>query len=212
MRPGPGEPAAGPWQAERFDVFVQSLMSPPARIVAVDGRGAAGKSTFAERLRAALGDATVVHTDDVAWWHSRFGWAEPMIDGILTPYRQGRDVRFQPPGWAPRGRTGHLEVPASTRTVIIEGVGASRRELVPFLDVSIWIQSDYAQAEERGLRRDMDRNGFDLAEAQRQWQEWEAEEVPFLEADRPWERADVIVAGTPALDHDPATHLVTAGR
>jgi hypothetical protein len=44
------------------------------RVVAVDGRGAAGKTTFAARLAAALGDAPVVHTDDVAdrvgqpWW------------------------------------------------------------------------------------------------------------------------------------------------
>jgi cystathionine gamma-synthase len=54
-----------------------------------------------------------------------------------------------------------------------------------------------------------------------------AEELPFLAADRPWERATVIVAGTEALEHDAgaevvlsapppplqrATRAVTAGR
>jgi hypothetical protein len=37
-----------------------------------------------------------------------------------------------------------------------------------------------------------------------------AEEFPFLAADRPWERADLIVAGTPPLPHDPRTELVVA--
>jgi hypothetical protein len=31
-----------------------------------------------------------------------------------------------------------------------------------------------------------------------------SEELPFLAADGPWERAIVIVSGTPQLDHDPA--------
>lgn len=31
------------------------------------------------------------------------------------------------------------------------------------------------------------------------WDEWEAEESPFLAADRPWERADAILCGTPEL-------------
>jgi hypothetical protein len=39
-----------------------------------------------------------------------------------------------------------------------------------------------------------------------------AEERPFLAADRPWERAGLVVAGTPGLPHDPATELVVARR
>ena len=37
-----------------------------------------------------------------------------------------------------------------------------------------------------------------------------AEELPFLAADRPWERARLVVAGTPPLGHDPRTELVVA--
>jgi hypothetical protein len=37
-----------------------------------------------------------------------------------------------------------------------------------------------------------------------------AEERPFLAADRPWERARLVVAGTPPLGHDPRTELVVA--
>jgi hypothetical protein len=201
---GGGAPA-GPGVVE-----VGSGAFPRPRVVAVDGRGGAGKSTLAERLRLAIPGSVVVHTDDVAWWHSRFGWADLMADGVLAPLRAGRDVRFQPPAWAPRGRAGHIEVPAGGPAVIVEGVGAARRDLTHLIDVAVWIQSDYDEAERRGIRRDIERDGEDPDTALRKWWEWADVEVPFLLEDRPWERADHIVAGTPALPHDAATDVVTA--
>ena len=44
------------------------------------------------------------------------------------------------------------------------------------------------------------------------WHQWEAEERPFLAAERPWERADAVVDGAPDLPHDPPTELVVADR
>jgi hypothetical protein len=190
VRLGPGEPAAGPWQTRPFEEFVRGL---DGRVVAVDGRGGSGKSTLAARMAEVVPGAAVVHTDDIAWWHSRFGWDDLMIDGVLTPLREGRDVRYQPPAWAPRGRTGFVEVPAAAPLVIVEGVGASRRELARLIDVAIWVQSDYAEAKIRGVRRDMAERDLDEADAVREWDEWEAEEVPFFLDDRPWERADYVV-------------------
>jgi hypothetical protein len=37
-----------------------------------------------------------------------------------------------------------------------------------------------------------------------------AEEEPFLAGQRPWERADLVVAGTPQIPFDPLTELVVA--
>ena len=211
MQPGPGEPAFERWQVERLDVLARRLV-PPAdgrpRIIAVDGRGGAGKTTLAARLCRAVPGAAVVHTDDVAWWHSRFGWADLMVDGILRPLHDGHDVRLRPPAWQARGRTGWIEVAAAAPTVIVEGVGASRREVADLIDVAVWVQSDYAAAKRRGVARDMAHFGTDEATAIREWEEWEAEEVPFLLADRPWERAAVIVAAAPVLPHDPAVEVV----
>ncbi|MCA2213303.1 uridine kinase family protein [Jidongwangia harbinensis] len=214
MRLGPGEPAAGPWRVERLDLVARTLVtaagSPPSRprVIAVDGRGGSGKSTLAARLQQRIAGAAVVHTDDVAWWHSRFGWDDLMIEGILRPLHAGQEVHYQPPAWAARGRTGHIDVPGTASTVIVEGVGASRREVAHLIDVAVWVQSDFAEAERRGVRRDVERDGLDVAVAEREWQEWAAEEVPFLLADQPWERADLVVAGTPPLPHDPETELV----
>jgi hypothetical protein len=216
MRLGPGEPGAGPWRVESLAAFtgalVQSAGSPAGRprVVAVDGRGGGGKSTLAARLSALLAGSVVVHTDDVAWWHSRFGWDDLMVEGILLPLHAGRDVHYQPLGWAPRGRTGYIDVPAGAPTVIIEGVGASRREVTGLIDAAVWVQSDFDQAQSRGVQRDVLRDGLAPDVALRGWQEWQDEEVPFLVADRPWERAGFVVAGTPELPHDPRTEVITA--
>ncbi|GAA0512956.1 hypothetical protein Ade02nite_96770 [Paractinoplanes deccanensis] len=200
MFPGPGEPAAGPWLAESFETVVEALFDDGfsrggPRVIAVDGRGGSGKTTFADRLAKAVPGAEVVHTDDVAWWHSRFGWADLMVDGILAPLRAGEDVHYTPPGWLAHGRTGEIFVPAAAPAVIVEGCGASRRELARFLDVAVWVQSPFDDARTRGLTRDLAEKGIALSDAEREWDEWMAEEVPFFLADQPWLRADLIVSG-----------------
>ena len=216
VEPGPGEPAAGPWRVEQVDVFARSLAEvagTPAgrpRIIAVDGRSGAGKTALAGRLCRAMRPAAVVHSDDVAWAHSRFGWDDLMIAGVLQPLHAGNPVHYRPPGWDRDGRGGHLDVAAGASTVIIEGVGVSRRELAPLVDAVVWMQSDFAEAKRRGIHRDMAEQDRDEREALRFWDEWEAEEVPFLLADRPWERAHFIVGTASSLPHDAETEVAVS--
>ncbi|HST64815.1 MAG TPA: hypothetical protein VLM05_06475 [Mycobacteriales bacterium] len=203
MRLFPGEPAFGPWRAEAISA-VLARTGPGTRIVAVDGRSAGGKTTCATRLAATVPGATVVHTDDVAWYEAFFDWARLLRDGVLAPVRAGEAVAFRPPAWERRGRDGAIEVPASCPLLVVEGVGVSRRELSAFFDLRLWVQSDRVEARRRGIERD----GGTAHEAF--WDEWDAEEIPFLAADRPWERADLIVAGGAERPYDPATELLVA--
>jgi hypothetical protein len=53
------------------------------------------------------------------------------------------------------------------------------------------------------------RDGGD-AGAIENWHAWMSEELPFLAADRPWERASIIVCGTPQIDHDPVNDVIVA--
>jgi hypothetical protein len=46
--------------------------------------------------------------------------------------------------------------------------------------------------------------------AEQDHRDWMAEEMPFQASQRPWERADLIVCGTPQIPCDPATELVIA--
>jgi hypothetical protein len=176
-------------------------------VLAVDGRSSSGKTTLAARLRHAVTGSAVVHTDDIAWWHSRFGWADLLVEGILTPSRSGRAVSFRPPPWDERQRQGTIEVPAGCLLLIIEGVGAARRESAHLIDGTIWVQSDEGETERRNLAR-VGQPGESPSE--RHMRDWMAEEVPFLADQRPWERADLIACGTPEISFNPATDLVIA--
>lgn len=197
----PGEPAAGPWRAVPVEEVLDLLGRP--RVLAVDGRSGGGKTTVAHRVAAAVPGASVLHTDDVAWYESFFDWAELMRDGILAPLRAGNDVRFRPPAWDARGREGAITADPASPLVIVEGVGIGRRELADHVDALLWVQTDADEARCRGLARD----GADAADF---WAEWQAAEDPFQAAQRPWERAGLVVSGAPQLPHDPHRELVVA--
>jgi uridine kinase len=181
---------------------VLDLLGRP-HILAVDGRSGGGKTTAANRLAAVVPGATVLHTDDVAWYHAFFDWADLMRDGILAPLRRGEPVAYRPPAWDERGREGAITVPAGCTLVIVEGVGIGRRELSEYVDALLWVQTDEDEARRRGLARD----GADSAAF---WAEWQAAEDPFQAEQRPWERAGVVVSGAPELPHDPLRELVVA--
>jgi hypothetical protein len=207
IRPPEVEPSAAPWQARAARAVLTELLAvagaPADRpvILAVDGRQGGGKTTAATRLASQVDGAVVVHSDDVAWWESFFGWDRLMAEGILAPLHRGEDVDYQPPAWAPRGRDGSIVVPAAAPLVLLEGVGVSRRSLAPQLDAAVWIQSDFDRAHQRGIARD-----GGTQHATDFWWEWDREEQPFLADDRPWERADLVLCGTPELagvDFDP---------
>ena len=94
---------------------------PPAgglrtRIVAVDGQGAAGKTTFSGRLAAALGGAAVVHTDDV---FARVGhpWWPTLEADVLAPLAA-----------------------SGPAVLLIEGISSSRRAITGRLAYGIWLQ------------------------------------------------------------------------
>jgi hypothetical protein len=132
----------------------------------------------------------VVHTDDIAWWHSRFGWDDLLVDGVIAPLQRGEAVDYRPPAWDARRRPGSITVPAEASLVAIEGVGSGRRSLVEYIDSVIWVHADRDIAE----RRDRDRiQAGEIDQAG--YEGWMSEEVPFQATERTWERADLIVSG-----------------
>jgi hypothetical protein len=72
-------------------------------------------------------------------------------------------------------------------------------------DVAIWVQADEAETERRNLARVGTPNGSATVQDHLDWM---AEEIPFLADQRPSERVDLVVCGTPLIAVDPATELV----
>jgi hypothetical protein len=217
------EPEAGPWRVELLSAVANAVSSRgPDRsssgrpaVLAVDGRSNNGKTTVAARISEMVPGSVVIHTDDIAFAHSRFGWAVLLIDGILVPVHQGPAVSYRPPRWDEHGREGSIEVPANCPLVIIEGDGAGRREVAHLIDTLIWVQADEREAARRSAARLADPPADDLANKDPHGvpfdeDGWMAEEIPFNAAQRTWERADILVCGTPEIPQDPSTEIVIA--
>lgn len=213
MRLHQGEVEASGWRVERLtDVVARLRAAAPGvagrpLLVAVDGRGGAGKTHLVERLRTLVPASAVVHTDDIAWHHACFDWGDLMVEHVLAPLHRGEAVRFRPPAWVERDRLGAIDVPAGMEVVWVEGSGIIRAEFARWLDASIWVQGDLDEQERRLVARD-----GDSAEQRRQVAEWMAEELPFMLREQPWRTATVVLAGTSALPHDPATEVVSGQR
>jgi hypothetical protein len=218
----PEEPEAGPWRAELLSAVAAAVTrqehdSGRPAVLAVDGRSNNGKTTVAALICDMVTGAVVIHTDDIAFEHSRFGWDDLLIDGILVPVHQGQAVSYRPPKWNEHGRDGSLDVPAGCPLLIIEGDGAGRREVAHLIDTLIWVQADEREAARRSAARLANPPAADLANQAadgRPFDEdgWMAEEIPFNADQRTWERADIIVCGTPEIPYDPSTEIVIAAR
>jgi hypothetical protein len=219
----PEEPEAGPWRVESLRAVADAVTrrgpdrdrSGRPAVLAVDGRSNNGKTTVAARIRDLVPGAVLIHTDDIAWEHSRFGWSDLLIEGILVPVHRDQAVSYRPPRWDEHGRAGSIEVPPGCPLLIVEGDGAGRREVAHLIDTLIWVQADEREAARRSAARAASPPAADLANraaggAPFDEDGWMAEEIPFNADQRTWERADIIVCGTPEVPHDPETEVVIA--
>jgi hypothetical protein len=172
-QPDPVRPVDLSQLAARLRALPPSLG--PVRLVAVDGHAGSGKTTFADRLAAALGGAPVVHLDDLATHQEFFEWVDRLRDWVLTPLERGEPAVFSGYDWVARDFRGARKI-APAPVVLLEGVGAGRRALRPLLAALIWMELPVAEARARGLRRD----GPELAAF---WERWSAAERAHFTAD-----------------------------
>jgi uridine kinase len=157
------------------------------RIVAIDGPGGSGKSSFARHLAGALGGVPIVQTDDFASWDNPIDWWPDLLERVLVPLSRGETARFERSRWGPE-TGGELVVVEPAAVVILEGVTATREAFMPYVTYSIWVD---APAEVR-LQRGVDRDG---SAALGLWQAWMAGEEAYRSRERPDERADLVLRG-----------------
>jgi|SRR3954454_9861913 hypothetical protein len=174
----------------QISVDVRSRQPPAgvsAKVVAIDGPGGAGKSTFAAHLSPALDNCQIVRTDDFASWDNPIDWWPELIATVLRPITRGEPARFLPSRWGPDHVPEPVEiVPADL--FILEGVTASRDVFRPYLTYTIWIDAPSSVRLARGLQR----NGGSSRE---QWIEWMAGEERYRAREHPDERADLALPG-----------------
>ena len=180
-----------------FDEIVAAIRRclPPTDVhcvvVAVDGCGGAGKSTFAARLGGDL-DAPVVSTDEFASWSHPIDWYPRVIEELLSPLAGGRAATYRRSEWG--GGESIVVTVDPTPILILEGVSSSRRAFDDFLAFRIWIETDRNERLRRGLERD----GEHMRD---QWHAWMADEDAYIARENPHLRADVVIRGDGAESH-----------
>ncbi len=190
----------------KYAELVADVMSRPGpvRLVAIDGPGGAGKSTFAARLARHAGDAPVVHTDDFASWDEPLEWWPRLLAQVIAPLSAGDEGYFQRYDWDERRLADWVVVPRRP-IVIIEGVSSGRDEWSGHLACTVFV----ATSEQCRLQRGLDRDGEHMRE---QWHSWIAAEDRHFADDAVLDRAALIVDGQPSLDHSPEDEFIVLHR
>lgn len=159
------------------------------RLVTVDGPAGSGKTTLADGLAGALGDAAaLVHLDDLYAGWTLTGAVGRLQAGVLAPLSQGRAGTHHRYDWATR-RFAEEVVPVPVRAVLlVEGCGSSPRALDPWTTLRIWVEAPADVRLARGLARDG-------AQLEREWRRWQVTEAAEFDREGTRERADLRVDG-----------------
>lgn len=157
--------------------------------VGVDGTGAAGKSTLASRIAAAVARVSVVRVDDFAGPRVReWDWYRFRAQVVL-PLLAGRPARYQRWDWDRDIGAEWHDVPVG-RIVLIEGVSSTRDEVGVPWDLTVWVETP----RDVRLARARERDGAELLAT---WLDcWLPSEERYIKRQAPQQRVDLIVSGT----------------
>ena len=164
------------------------------RVVAIDGRSGAGKTTLAKRLRAQLPGAPLVALEDLyGGWGGLEHGISLLAGEVLRPLAAGRAAVVPRYDWVSRGWADEwvLQPP---EFLVVEGVGAGARAAARYESLLVWITADAVVRKQRALERD----GELFAS---RWNQWAAQEDRMLAREKTPARADFVVDGSRVVSH-----------
>jgi uridine kinase len=167
-------------------------------LVAVEGYGGSGKTTFANQLRDTLRNAYVVNIDDFivkekltepSWDKGGFD-RKRLEQQVLIPATTNRPVQYEELIW----ETNSLSEPKIVPTVdylIVEGISSYHPDVAHYYDYKVWVDTPIEVAKQRGHERDKANENAD------KWDLWaendlryQAKYHPELNADFVFKNAD----------------------
>jgi uridine kinase len=180
--------------ATAVEVLAEALRStvPRAgrtRVLAIDGRSGAGKSSLAAAVSGELSAPVVALEDFYGGWDGLEHGIDLLVSEVLEPLAAGRPASVPRYDWDRRVwlEPTRLEVP---ELLVVEGVGAGARSPAAFESLVVWLEAAPSVRKKRALERD----GETFAPY---WGRWAAQEDAMLARERTPERADVVIDGVP---------------
>jgi uridine kinase len=176
-----------------LDVVTTAIVATSTpRLIAVDGRAGAGKTTFTARLLDVLSNPALVRVDDFLCWGELHCWWPRLQAEAIEPLLAGRTARFRIRDWVndPLGDAlGEWSTIHPAETILLDGVTSSRRAVAAHIAVSIWIDAPAGVRLRRGIERD--------GEAMRDhWNAWMQLEDDFFAMDDARSRANFVIDGS----------------
>jgi len=142
--------------------LIRNLEPPSGRaaLIALSGFGGAGKTTLAQQIKAKTRDTKVITIDDFVserLCERSEDWAgfdrDRFRRQVLEPARSGERIRYEVYDFDQKQMSArHLVSPS--KYLLLEGCSILHPDLMPYYDLSIWIDCPLAAATERGIRRD----------------------------------------------------------
>lgn len=171
-------------------------------IVAIDGRGGAGKTTLAEYISKLLPGFTVINGDDYFEHDDNtiaFGAFndERFHDDVVKNLKEAKtDFTYRPYDW-------HAKPHIKNRPLRIgEGLIIERSFSFSFdldYDLKIWVETPARLALQRGQERDE----MPLEQGYRSWKEvWQPQEDAHFKKVKPLETADIVIDGTKPFEEN----------
>ncbi|MEK7620469.1 MAG: hypothetical protein AAB413_04520 [Patescibacteria group bacterium] len=186
-----------------FDELAKRITSAPCkhhqRIVAIDGGGGAGKTTFASHLQQAIKGSRVIKIDDfyrppqlrtpllsTKIINPNFDW-DRLRTSVLEAVKEDREIRFQLYDFKAGTLSGEVITISSYATIIVEGVWSLQEAFIDYCDYRIWLEAPSDIRLERGVARDGE-------EFRKVWQdEWIPIDESYKEIQEPQLRADCVI-------------------
>jgi uridine kinase len=159
------------------------------RVVAIDGRSGAGKTSLAATLAGQL-DAPVVSLEGLyGGWDGLEHGIDLLVSEVLEPLAAGQAARVPRYDWVARdwAEPAVLEPPEA---LIVEGVGAGARRAAAFASLLVWLEVPAPTRKKRALDRDAETFAP-------YWDQWAAQEEEMLARERTPDRADIVIGYDP---------------
>jgi uridine kinase len=155
------------------------------RVLTIDGRTGAGKTTLARELAPVLACPIVELEQLYPGWDGLAQGVELLVSAVLEPLAGGRKVLVPRYDWFEERYVAPwaLEPP---ELLIVEGVGAGARAAARYASVLVWLELAAETRRQRALARDGD-------VFRPHWARWTAQEEALLAREATPSRADLII-------------------